>query len=183
MFLTSSLSIFTIFLSIVSEVCAATGQQSAASSAPIRGVHSPATGKFALVSAFDGLKDLSFYPGLKDGNLLLAFEERIVSSLGAMSTTLSEESERELSAPSFTCQSMNETFNPLFMCSDVVDYPYYLPQGSTLDDLEDTVRGTVPSSFGLMTGMCLSDYKKMMCSRVFLKCVDGGTYSLEKCIE
>ena len=27
---------------------------------------------------------------------------------------------------------MNETFNPYYMCSDVVDYDYYLLAGSTL---------------------------------------------------
>lgn len=85
---------------------------------------------------------------------------------------------RELSTPSFSCQRMNETFNPYFMCSDVVDYDYYLPAGSTLDDLEETVRASVPSAFGLMTGECLSDFKKMMCARVFPPCVDNGKCSI-----
>ena len=81
---------------------------------------------------------------------------------------------RELSTPSFSCQRMNDTFNPYFMCSDVVDYDYYLPAGSTLDDLEETVRASVPAAFGIMTGECLSDFKKMMCARVFPPCVDNG---------
>ena len=41
---------------------------------------------------------------------------------------------------SFSCQRMNDTFNPCFLCSDVVDYDYYLPAGSTLDDLEEAVK-------------------------------------------
>ncbi len=112
---------------------------------------------------------------MKDESLILDLESRIASSVAALSASTVEGTKRELSAPSFTCQQMNETFNPYFMCSDVVDYPYYLAQGTTLDDLEETVRATVPSAFSLMTGICLSDYKKLMCSRVFLKCVDGGT--------
>ena len=87
-------------------------------------------------------------------------------------------SSRALSTPSFSCQSMNETFNPYYMCSDVVDYDYYLPAGTTLDDLEATVRASVPASYLLLTGTCLSDYKKMMCARVFPPCVDNG-----KCID
>lgn len=128
-----------------------------------------------LSGAFGDLTQVSSDLGMKDESLLLDFESGIAASVGALSASAVEGAKRELSAPSFTCQQMNETFNPYFMCSDVVDYPYYLAQGTTLDDLEETVRATVPSAFTLMTGTCLSDYKKMMCSRVFLKCVDGGT--------
>ena len=114
--------------------------------------------------------------GPADISVLEEFEDKLISKASIDVTENFGVDSRELSVPSFTCQRMNTTFNPMFMCSDVVDYSYYLPQGTTLDDLETIVRATVPSSWSLMTGTCLSDYKKMMCSRVFLECVDGGKF-------
>lgn len=155
-------------LTVFSGVSAVKRQNSAESSSSVQEVRSHNDSRLTdLVGSFEDPNEW-LYRGYSS---ILDFEMKIASSLNAQSINASA---RELSAPSFSCQSMNETFNPFFMCSDVVNYPYYLPQGTTLDDLEEVVRASVPSVFMLMTGPCLSDYKKMMCSRVFLKCVDGG---------
>ena len=175
MFNIPSLLAYVYVFTVLCCIRADEGRNNAWSSASAQEVRSHANSHLTdLKTSFGELNQLPVYHGMKDGSLILDFEKRTAPSLGAKLATTREDGARELSAPSFTCQSMNETFNPFFMCSDVVDYQYYLPQGTTLDDLEEVVRATVPSTFSLMTGTCLSDYKKMMCSRVFLKCVDGG---------
>ena len=99
-------------------------------------------------------------------SLLREYEANLASSFQSESAEKSE-GDRMLSTPSFSCVKLSSEYDPYKMCSDIVDYSFYLPTGTTLDDLEETVRASVPATFSLMTGACLSDYKKMMCARVY----------------
>lgn len=112
-------------------------------------------------------------PWRGDISLFREYEANLASSFQSESAEKSE-GDRMLSTPSFSCVKLSDEYDPYKMCSDIVDYSFYLPTGTTLDDLEETVRASVPATFSLMTGACLSDYKKMMCARVYTPCVDNG---------
>lgn len=112
-------------------------------------------------------------PWRGDISLFREYEANLASSFQSESAEKSE-GDRMLSTPSFSCVKLSSEYDPYKMCSDIVDYSFYLPTGTTLDDLEETVRASVPATFSLMTGACLSDYKKMTCARVYTPCVDNG---------
>ena len=114
-------------------------------------------------------------------SLFNEYETNLASSSQTESENTSENN-RKLSEPSFSCVKLSSGYDPYLMCSDVVDYSFYLPTGKSIDDLEETVRASVPAAFGLMTGSCLSDYKKMICARIFPPCVEGGKFfSIHDC--
>jgi hypothetical protein len=75
----------------------------------------------------------------------------------------------------FTCAVLPQKFDPHYFCSSVVDYPFILPQGVTVADMEIAVRKSVASLISFINAPCLSDYKRLMCAETYLPCVPNGT--------
>jgi hypothetical protein len=76
--------------------------------------------------------------------------------------------------PPFTCAVLPQKFDPHYFCSSVVDYPFILPQGVTVADMEVAVRQSVASLISFINAPCLSDYKRLMCAETYLPCVPNG---------
>ena len=59
-------------------------------------------------------------------------------------------------------------------CGAVVDYPFYLSSKSSLFKLEAEARDLLgKEEFFFLTTECLANYKKLVCSNVYLKCQPG----------
>ena len=59
-------------------------------------------------------------------------------------------------------------------CGAVVDYPFYLSSNSSLTKLEAEARDLLgKEEFFFLTTECLANYKKLVCSNVYLKCQPG----------
>ena len=59
-------------------------------------------------------------------------------------------------------------------CGAVVDYPFYLPSSLSLSKLEAKARNLLGrEEFFFLTPECLANYKKLVCSNVYLKCQPG----------
>jgi hypothetical protein len=86
---------------------------------------------------------------------------------------VSDKDHRKLTG-SFTCQSGWTSLSPFSLCSDVVDYSYLLLDSTTVAALEADARALLPSStMGFISNTCLSDYKRMICAKVYAPCVDN----------
>jgi hypothetical protein len=63
-------------------------------------------------------------------------------------------------------------------CGAVVDYPFYLRSDLSLYNLEAEARGLLgKEEFLFLTTDCLANYKKLVCSNVYLKCQPGVVMS------
>ena len=63
-------------------------------------------------------------------------------------------------------------------CGAVVDYPFYLRSNSSLSNLEAEARNLLgKEEFFFLTTECLANYKKLVCSNVYLKCQPGVVLS------
>lgn len=85
--------------------------------------------------------------------------------------------------PSFTCATMPPMYTPYLFCSGVVDYPYYLMDGITAEDL-NLQASTLGSYFSTyLNTQCLTNVKRNICASIYLPCVanvvpgDYSTYS------
>lgn len=72
-------------------------------------------------------------------------------------------------------QFSNEERNAITStCGSAVDYPFYLQDGSTLSNLETAARLLLADSeFIFLASDCLVNYKKLVCSSLYLKCHPG----------
>jgi hypothetical protein len=95
---------------------------------------------------------------------ILSLSERQSNSVSVSSSYL----------PSFTCASFPSVYTPYMFCSGVVDYPYYLMDGLTAEDLDLQAR-TLGSYFtSYLNTQCLTDVKRYLCASIYLPCVSGG---------
>jgi hypothetical protein len=78
----------------------------------------------------------------------------------------------------FSCVSFPAEYSPLSFCSGVVDYAFILNSGDSMDTLEQMVRTEALFMNPFMDVMCLSDYKRLICANIYLKCVDNGKDNL-----
>lgn len=74
----------------------------------------------------------------------------------------------------FTCVPFPTTYTPLSFCSGVVDYSFLLASGETEDTLEQAARNAALYMNPFLDTGCLSDYKRLICASVYLRCVDNG---------
>lgn len=59
-------------------------------------------------------------------------------------------------------------------CGSAVDYPFYLQDLSTLSSLETAARLLLADSeFIFLASDCLVNYKKLVCSNIYLECQPG----------
>lgn len=59
-------------------------------------------------------------------------------------------------------------------CGAAVDYSFYLKSGTTLSSLENAARTLLTDQrFVFSSTACLVNYKKLVCSNVYMKCQPG----------
>lgn len=148
-------------------------------SAPLASIHHANSALPKTV--FDGTRNV-----VQKANVLSSVdsERKIVSTVDTDDKSLSITpvaplKDRELSA-SFTCESFS-AYSVYSVCSDVVNYPFYMAAGDSFDVMEASVRTDLAMDAGSLWGMrsfvsstCMSDYKKLKCAEVYKPCVDNG---------
>jgi hypothetical protein len=83
------------------------------------------------------------------------------------------ENDRKLDA-TFTCQSFSG-FSPFSQCSDIVDYSFVVPAGSSQGALELAVRAALMfTEMPFIDNVCLTDYKRLRCAQVYVPCLTDG---------
>ena len=104
-----------------------------------------------------------------------------VNTKSASVVSVTSSKERELSA-SFTCESFS-AYSVYSVCSDVVNYPFYMAAGDSFDTMEASIRADLETDGGSLWSMrsfvnsaCMSDYKKLKCAEVYKPCVDNGKF-------
>jgi hypothetical protein len=75
---------------------------------------------------------------------------------------------------SFECVSFPAEYSPQVFCSGVVDYPFMVPSGESVESLEEYVRLESLYMNAFLAPSCLSDYKRLICASIYLECVPGG---------
>jgi hypothetical protein len=78
------------------------------------------------------------------------------------------------SAPSFTCQSLPTDYDPTYLCSGVVDYPFLVWDGLDIPFLEGWVRALSAYAHYFVPGFCKSHVKRQICAQVFKPCIENG---------
>lgn len=107
--------------------------------------------------------------------IVSAFSSKALATTARLSKLHNDKENRELtSPPPFTCETLPLTYSPDLVCSGVVDYPFLVPYGSTADDLDQAARLIAKAALPLLSTSCLSDMKRLLCSRLYLRCVDNG---------
>jgi hypothetical protein len=90
------------------------------------------------------------------------------------SIAIRPENDRKLDV-TFTCQSFSG-FSPFSQCSDIVDYSFVVPTGSSQSTLEMAVRAALMfTEMPFIDNLCLADYKRMRCAQIYTPCVTDGT--------
>ena len=101
------------------------------------------------------------------------------------------------------CTSLPTDYDVSLLCSGVVDYDFYLPSSMSSGEKEFAVPFKIfliclklplffsfwidglnqiaisqlnDSTLTILPNQCLSDLKKLVCTSVYLECVDGGKY-------
>jgi hypothetical protein len=74
----------------------------------------------------------------------------------------------------FTCAKFDEEYSPYFFCSGVVDYDFILFQNESLMDLNTKALSQAMYLNEFIDNKCLSDAKRLICSRVYQPCVTNG---------
>lgn len=69
-----------------------------------------------------------------------------------------------------TCQRLPDGYSPMFTCSGLVDYEFWVPADKTLSDLEDLTRSVASMFPTLLKSSCLTAAKQLLCSDVFVPC-------------
>ena len=70
--------------------------------------------------------------------------------------------------------STDERYAVTSTCGAAVDYNFYLKSGTTLLSLENDARGLLKEpNFAISSSACLVNYKKLVCSSVYMKCQPG----------
>ena len=80
----------------------------------------------------------------------------------------------------------SERYSPVSVCGAAVDYSFYLKSGTTLASLESEARLLLNDQrFVFSSTACLVNYKKLVCSNIYIKCQpgliinDNSTYNKE----
>lgn len=124
------------------------------------------------------LGDLKFKPALRADLYHQSLHSVLVRSIVQKNDASQRSSEREnnlVSSANFSCVSFSSTYSPEIFCSNVVDYPFYLPANTTLQELEREAReraSAYPTSY--LDGKCLSNVKRNICASLYLQCVPNG---------
>ena len=70
--------------------------------------------------------------------------------------------------------SPDERYAVTSTCGAAVDYNFYIKSGTTLSSLENDARGLLKeTNFAISSSACLVNYKKLVCSNVYMKCQPG----------
>jgi hypothetical protein len=111
---------------------------------------------------------------IKSDSFTVSKHEESKSEPRFVRTSLSANIQLEDST-AFTCASFPEAYDPYLFCSGVVFYPFFLPNGMTINDLDKQVSQIAnyyPPS--ILNTECLSSIKRDLCAAVFMPCVPNG---------
>ena len=77
---------------------------------------------------------------------------------------------------SYTCSDsfIGAPYSPSSFCSGVVDYSFYLPNGTTLEGLNSEASNRAAKVIPLLSTMCLTDLKRQICANIYLPCSSSG---------
>ena len=77
---------------------------------------------------------------------------------------------------SYTCSDsfIGAPYSPSSFCSGVVDYSFYLPNGTTLEGLNTEASNRAAKVIPLLSTMCLTDLKRQICANIYLPCSSSG---------
>lgn len=76
-------------------------------------------------------------------------------------------------ASTFSCEHLPADYTPYLFCSGVVQYDFFVTNGTTAADLDTQARGLAAYANTLLPTSCLSDMKKLICASVYNPCVAG----------
>lgn len=76
-------------------------------------------------------------------------------------------------ASTFSCERLPEQYTPYLFCSGVVLYDFFLPDGTSVADLDSQARGLAAYANTLFPSSCLSDMKKLICASIYNPCAPG----------
>jgi hypothetical protein len=77
-------------------------------------------------------------------------------------------------AYSFTCQSLPVNYTAEMTCSGVVDYPFYVEAGDTIESMEADIRRELVNVTLQVQQKCLTAIKRVACAKLYKPCVPGG---------
>lgn len=137
-----------------------------------------------MSSALDGLKALEalamISPSERD---TLGSTAALDWSDSALSLAVDPATNRALQSNQspFTCMTLPPKYDPTMFCSGVVDYAFVVMHGTDLSSLDKKARLVATQVNSFINSPCLSDFKRLVCARIYLQCVPGGRYFKPHC--
>ena len=79
---------------------------------------------------------------------------------------------KHVESATFSCDSLPAAYNPLIMCSGVVNYPFTVGAGGA-EELNSIASTLASGLVNFINTGCLTDMKRYICASVYLPCVPG----------
>lgn len=107
----------------------------------------------------------------------LLFSPSRLKEVIASTATARATSRIHTQSASFSCLALPKEYDPHYFCSGVVDYPFIVPEGITLQMMEEQARGSALYLTSFINAPCLSDMKRLICSSLYQPCVPQGKWT------
>ena len=103
-----------------------------------------------------------------------AFDLSFLTNMNTMSSFHSNKrtSYSNKRTQSYTCSDsfIGAPYSPSSFCSGVVDYSFYLPNGTTPEGFNTEASNRAAKIIPLLSTMCLTDLKRQICANIYLPC-------------